>query len=180
MASRTRTGGRAPRTPAVRPPAPTVLPLSPVWHSTPHPNTERVADPATRVAISDAVDRGPVSSNLPTFAESRNPGAPRMMEGKEKGEEHRDCLTPPIMYTQGYTQITARQELANTAHPGRVLRGLDSFVQWPPTRRCLTHQPCDPIPGMWAPCSSASGRHRRACPIRRRLYPPRDRTPTPR
>src|SRR5215213_4623181 len=134
MALRTRTGGRAPRTPAVRPPAPTVLPLSPGWHSTPHPNTERVADPATRVAISDAVDRGPVSSDLPTFAESRNPGAPRMMGGKEKGEEHRDCLTPPL----GTRRVTPRLQLGKsllTQHiQAGLLRGLDSFVQRPPTR----------------------------------------------
>src|SRR4051794_18105760 len=67
--------------------------------------------------ISGAVDRGPVSSDLPTFPDGRKPGAPGMMEGK--GEKHRDCLTP-IVQARDYTRITTRQELGNKAHSGRT------------------------------------------------------------
>src|SRR5215218_4981304 len=44
------------------------------------------------------------------------------------------------------------------------------------TRGVLTHQLYGPTPGKWALCSSTSGR--RTCPVRRRHYPPRGRTPT--
>ncbi len=61
--------------------------------------------------------------------------------------------------------------------PGTSMRqGLTT--SYPLTRGVLTHQLYGPTPGKWALCSSTSGRRRRACPVRRRHYPPRGRTPT--
>ena len=81
--------------------------------------------------IPGGVDRGSVDPARLASRRSKKPDAPGVMKGKGK-EWSTGLYDTPIMYAQGYTWITARQELGNKeGFRVGVLRGLDTFVWWP-------------------------------------------------
>ena len=62
--------------------------------------------------ISGGVDRGPVGPGMVVLAQARKPSAPGVTKGKGK-EKSTGSFDVPIVQAQGYTLITARQELGN-------------------------------------------------------------------